>query len=447
MDDKLRTSGRRKFIGDAAKLGFMGSIGAGNILSSCTSRQTEFKVPAFPERAPDGPVLKAGLIGCGGRGTGAAINFLNSGPNLQITALGDVFQERIDLCRKNLKEEGGIDIPDKNCFVGFDAYRHVIESDVDVILEASLAYCRPVHFEAAVRARKHVYLEKPAGVDPVGIRSVMASGKMAESAGLTVVAGTQTRHALDNIKTFTMVKNGAIGDLVSANCYYNTGSTRHIRREAGWSDMEAMLRNKHMWRWVTGDVIVNLLIHQIDILNWFFEKYPAKATGFGGRHRLPEGDMYDFFSVDYVFDDQRHYQSMCRMMDGCSNNVGQIIFGTRGYTNCKNKIWDYDDNLIWEYEYPLDDQGRPGRNLAIAPFNQANINFITAIRTNNPVNEAGNLASSTLVGIMGRESAYTGKDVTWEEMLNSNLRMGPEEYHMGDVDIAPLPPVPGTAPS
>jgi myo-inositol 2-dehydrogenase / D-chiro-inositol 1-dehydrogenase len=206
MDYKLRSSGRRKFIGDAAKLGFMGSIGAGNILSSCTPGQTEFKVPAFPESAPDGPVLKAGLIGCGGRGTGAAINFLNSGPNLQITALGDVFQERIDLCRKNLKEEGGIDIPDKNCFVGFDAYRHVIESDVDVILEASLAYCRPAHFEAAVRARKHVYLEKPAGVDPVGIRSVMASGKMAESAGLTVVAGTQTRHALDNIKTFIWLK-------------------------------------------------------------------------------------------------------------------------------------------------------------------------------------------------------------------------------------------------
>jgi myo-inositol 2-dehydrogenase / D-chiro-inositol 1-dehydrogenase len=135
------------------------------------------------------------------------------------------------------------------------------------------------------------------------------------------------------------------------------------------------------------------------------------------------------------------------MMDGCSNNVGQIVFGTRGYTNCHNKIWDYNDKLIWEYEYPLDEQGRLGHNLVIPPFSQANINFINAIRTNNPINEANNLASSTLVGIMGRESAYTGKDVTWEEMMNSNLRMGPDEHLMGDVDIAPLPPVPGKAPS
>lgn len=448
MTNKNKSRDRRKFIGDLAALGFIGAIGTGHLISSCNSRREKYEAPVFPERAPDGPLLKAGLIGCGGRGTGAAVNFIDAGSDLQITALADVFEERVDRCRKFLKEHRGVDVPDKNCFVGFDAYKRLIESDVDIIIEAAVSHFRPKHFEAAVQARKHVFLEKPAGVDPVGVRSVMATGKMAESAGLSVVAGTQRRHARDYVETFGMIKNGAIGGIISANCYWNTGGPPYIRREEGWSDMEAMIKNRGNWNWLTGDTIVNLLVHQIDVLNWFFEKSPSTATGFGGRHRRPSGDMYDFFSVDFVFDDERHYHGMCRQLEGCSNNVGQIIYGTRGYTNCQNKICDYEDNVIWEYKYPLDEEGRPTDRTSVSPYDQEMINLVTAIRTNNPVNEAYNLASSTLTGIMGRESAYTGKDVSREDMMNSNLRIGPREYHMGPLpDIKPVSPIPGIAPN
>ena len=219
--NKSRLPGRRKFLGDAAALGVMGAIGAGHLLSSCKPGREKYVPPVFPERAPDGSVLKAGIIGCGGRGTGAAFNFLDAGPNLQITALADVLPDRIDRCRKALKEQLGVDIPDENCFLGFDSYKRMMETDVDVILETTLSIFRPRHFEAAVQARKHVFLEKPASADPVGARLVMASGKMAESAGLSVLAGTQRRHQHDYVTTFSMIKNGAIGELVSAKCLWN----------------------------------------------------------------------------------------------------------------------------------------------------------------------------------------------------------------------------------
>ncbi|MGF1584295.1 MAG: Gfo/Idh/MocA family protein [Bacteroidales bacterium] len=442
------STNRREFLEKVALLSTIGAIGSAPLISSCSRGKNKYVSPVFPDRAPDGPLLKAGLIGCGSRGTGAAFNFLDAGPNLQITALADVFQDRLDNCRKALKEKRGVDIPDQNCFIGFDAYKKVIDSGVDIVLEAAASHFRPGHFEAAVQARKHVFIEKPAGVDPVGVRSVMSSGKMAESAGLSVVAGTQYRHQADYVKTFGMIKNGVIGDIISANCYYNKGAGGNVSRQQGWSDMEAMLRNRGNWTWQTGDSVVNLLVHQIDILNWFFEKHPVKATGFGGRHRRPTGDMYDYFSVDFTFDDERHFQGMVREIDGCSNKVDQIIFGTKGYTNCQNKIFDNSGELIWEYEYPLNEEGRSTGRVAISPYDQEIINFITAIRTNNPVNEAQELANSTLTGIMGRESAYTGKEVTWEEMMTSDLRIGPKEYHMGPLpDFKTVIPVPGTPPA
>jgi len=444
MNNITRPTGRRKFLENVTTIS-LGAVGAGYFISSCNSKKTKYKKPFFRDSAPDGQLLKAGLIGCGNRGTGAAINFLNAGSDLQITALGDVFNDRIDSCRESLKKRHNVDIPDKNCFLGFDAYKKVIESDVDIILEASVTHFRPRHFEAAVQARKHVFIEKPAGVDPVGIKSVITSGKMAESAGLSVVAGTQRRHQRDYVETYSMVKNGVIGDLVSANCYWNTAGPPYVRRQEGWSDMEAMIRNRGNWTWLTGDTIVNLLVHQLDVINWFFEKHPSKATGVGGRQRRPSGDMYDFFSVDYIFDDERHFHGMCRQIEGCTSKVGEIIFGTKGYTNCQNKIFNYDGSIIWEYEYPLDKNGQPTQRVAVSPYDQEMIDFVTSIRTNNPINESHNLAFSSLVGVMGRESAYTGLDINWEDMMNSNLRLGPAEYNLGPVDIEPISPVPGKA--
>ncbi len=447
MNNKSKSKSRREFIGDAAALGLVGAIGAGYALSSCSSGRPEHEAPVFHDSAPDGPLLKAGLIGCGGRGTGAAFNFLNAGPNLQITALGDVFQHRIDNCRRVLKERRNVEIADENCFVGFDAYRRVIESDVDVILHVTPQHFRPLHFEAAVQARKHVFIEKPAGVDPVGVRSVMASGRMAESAGLTVVAGTNFRHQRDYLTTRSMVRSGVIGDLVSANAYDIRGKIWHVNRQEGWSDMEAMLRDWMNWYWLSGGDNVDIAVHQIDMISLFFGKHPVSALGFGGRHHRPTGDVYDYYSVEYEFDDGKTFECKTRCIDGCDNKHGFLIFGTRGYTNCQNKIWDYDDNLIWEYEYPLDEEGQSTNRVAISSYDEEHINFVTAIRNNTPLNQTEDLAAATLAGVMGRESAITGRIVTWEDMMASNLRLGPQEYAMGPVEgITPVPPVPGTAP-
>ncbi len=445
MNQKKALS-RRKFLGNAAAIGALGALGVGAVVSSCSRRPT-YVGPTFPDQAPDGQRLRAGVIGCGGRGTGAAINFINSGPNLEIAALGDVFQHRLDRCREQLKERVGVEVPDANCFTGFDAYQRVIDSDVDYIILCEPPYFRPRSFEAAIQARKHVFLEKPVAVDPVGLRQVMAAGRMAESAGLYVAAGTQRRHQRDYVKTFEMVKNGAIGDLVSANCYWNQSKLWHVNRQEGWTDMEAMIRDWVNWTWLSGDHIVEQHVHNIDVVNWFFEKHPVKALGFGGRHRRPTGDQYDFFSVDFVFDDNRHMHSMCRQIDGCTNNVSELIFGTEGYTNAQNRIWDYNGNVIWEYEYPLGDDGEPMNSVAISPYDQTHINLVTAIRTGNYLNETQNVAESNMCAIMGRVSAYTGREVTWDEMMNSAMRLGPENLEMGPVDIPAVPPTPGTAPA
>ncbi len=447
MENKPKLPDRRQFISDSVTLGLLGTLGTGYLLSSCSNeKKEEYVPPTFPTTAPDGPLLKAGLIGCGGRGTGAAVNFLNAGPNLQISALADVFQDKIDKTREVLKKAHNVEIPDENCFVGFDAYQRVIDSGVDLIIEASATHFRPRHFDAAVRARKHCFIEKPAAVDPVGVRSVISSGKMAEAAGLTVITGTQRRHHDDYIQTYAQIKNGAIGELISANCYYNRGGAANFIRKEGWTDMEAMIRNRANWIWLTGDNVVNLLVHNLDCINWFFEKYPVKASGFGGRIYRPTGDMYDFFSVDFVFDDEKRYQGMVRELDGATNHVGDVIFGTKGYTNVQNEIYDYEGNVIWKYEYPIGEDGQPTNRTAISPYDQEMINFVTAVRTNTPVNQVEALAYSTMVGIMGRESAYTGKDVTMDEMMKSDLRLGPDKYEWGPVDIPPISPVPGKPP-
>lgn len=444
--NKPKSTNRRQFLGDTMALGLLGTLGTGYLLSSCNQQKEKYTPPVFPEQAPDGRPLKAGLIGCGGRGTGAAVNFLNAGPNLQITALADVFQDRIDRTRTVLKKSHQAEVPDEKCFVGFDAYKQLIDSDVDIVIEASATHFRPRHFEAAVQARKHVFMEKPAGVDPVGVRSVIASGKMAEAAGLTVVAGTQRRHQDDYIQTYSQIKNGAIGELISANCYYNRGGAGYFTPQPEWDEMESMIRNRANWIWLTGDNIVNLMVHNVDCLLWFFEKHPVKASGMGGKYHRPTGDMYDFFNVDFVFDDERRFQGMCREMDGCTNNISDIVFGTKGYTNCQNKIFDLEGNVIWEYEYPKDKDGKSTNRTKITAYDQEMINLVTAIRTNNPINQAYDLCVSTLTGIMGRESAYTGLDITWDDIMNSDQQLGPEKYEWGPVELRPVSTIPGTPP-
>ncbi len=445
MEQKHGLSNRRSFIRDAASLAALGAFGAGVLFKSCSSGKAKnVTEPVFNDQAPDGKVLKAGLIGCGGRGTGAAFNFLNAGPNLQITALGDVFQDRLDRCRQQLKERKDVEIADEKCFIGLDAYEKVIDSDVDIVLLTTPPYFRPSHFEAAVRARKHAFIEKPVAVDPVGARSIMASARMADAAGLKVIHGMQRHHQRDYVTTYNRIKNGAIGEIVSANCYWNSGQLWFVTPRPEWSDMENMLRDWVNWTWLSGDHIVEQHVHNIDVINWFTGKYPVRAVGSGSRQRRVTGDQYDNFSVDFVYDNDTHMHSMCRQVDGCANNISELITGTKGSSNCRNSITDLQGNELWKYSYPLNEEGESTPNAMKSAQDQEIVDFVTAIRTNTPLNTAEECAMSTLTAIMGRISAYTGKEVTLEEMMNSGLRLGPEEVTLGPSDIRAVIAVPGT---
>ncbi|KPK80475.1 MAG: oxidoreductase [Bacteroides sp. SM23_62_1] len=439
---------RRKFLENAAALGAVGALGLNQLLTSCTKQKPTAELNLLPllDQAPDGEPIKAGVIGCGGRGTGAAINFLDAGPNLQIVALSDIFKDRIDNCRKELSEKKGVNIPDENCFDGFEGYKKVIEADINYLIIATPPYFRPEHFKAAVEARKHVFMEKPLAVDPVGARSIMSTAKQADAAGLCVVTGTQRHHQRDYIETYKMVMNGVIGDIVAANAYWNQSKLWHRNRQPDWSDMEFMIRDWVNWCWLSGDHIVEQHIHNIDVINWFMGKFPVSAVGFGSRQRRVTGDQYDNFSVDFVYDGEVHMHSMCRQINDCTNNVSEYIRGTEGYTNCVNTIWNPDGTVKWQYEYPLDESGEPTNKVKVDPYVQEHIDLITAIRTGQQVNEAEFTAMSNLTAIMGRISAYTGLQVTWDEMMSSDLKLGPESLEMGDVDMEVVIPVPGSAP-
>ncbi len=422
---------RRNFITKAT----IGTLGAAAIIGACSSEKSkkeEIKLPELLEQAQDGKPLKAGLIGCGGRGTGAAVNFLDAGRNLQITALGDVFQDKIDNCRAELKTQKGVEIADENCFIGFDSYQKVIDSGVDLVLLCTPPHFRPAHIEAAVTARKHIFLEKPCAVDPAGARSVLASSKKAEALGLCMISGTIRRVQKDYMETWRRVANGEIGEIVGANIIRNGGALWYRNRQPEWTDMEYMLRNWVNFCWLSGDHITEQFIHEIDVMNWHMGKNPVRATGWGGRQRRVTGDQYDFFSIEYVYDNGVRTHCAARQINGCTNRKVQQIMGTKGYADAAGTLYDLEGNEIWKY--PMPEEGDTTSQWKVTnPFVQEHINLVTGIRTGKAINDVEAQVNSTLITIMGRISAYTGKDVTWDEILNSDLYLGPKTYAFGPV--------------
>jgi len=445
MEEKNNLS-RRSFLTNAGVVGTVGIVATGAILNSCSKdRKRKVATRPFNDKAPEGKTIRAAVVGCGGRGTGAAIDFLNAGDNLEIIAIGDVFQDKIDNFRKHLKDEKQVELADEKCFIGWDAIDKVLEQDIDYIILATPPHFRPDHYSKAVAARKNVFMEKPLAVDPAGVLSVMATSEKAKALGLSVATGTQRRHARDYSDIYAKVKSGMIGDITGATCYWNQGKLWHRNPHADWSEMEAMIRNWVNWTWLSGDHIVEQHVHNIDVVNWFLESHPIKAVGFGSRLRRITGDQYDNFSVDFIYENDVHVHSMCRQINGCVNNVSEYIRGSEGFTNCSNTIYAHDNSVKYKFDYPLDEEGIPARHKMISDYVQEHIDLVSAIRTNQPFVEAGNTAISNMTAIMGRISAYTGKEVTWDEMLNSELKLAPKKYVMGNVEIDKEIPVAGVA--
>lgn len=443
---------RRDFLTSTALLGAgipLASIPVA--LTSCNGTAKDAAVKTFtPEEigmfsfvdiAPDGKPLKAALVGCGDRGTGAATQFLKAGPNVSIIALADVLPDRMANCRNVLKDKFSNEVPDANCFLGFDSFQKVMAmDDIDVVLLCTPTHFRPEHFKAAVEAGKHVFMEKPCAVDPTGIRTVIAAAKTASTKGLTVVTGNQRRHRRDYWEAYNQVQNGVIGEVISATAHWDQGAWWNKKKRPEWSDMEYNIRNWFNIKWLSGDHLLDQGIHNIDVVTWFTGMKPIRAVGFGGRAQRLTGDIFDFFSVDYYYDNNKRMLATARQIDGCDGNVSEQVFGTKGMAQLNDrgeiKLVDYNGNELWKYDY----ENKPVKN----PYDQEHIHLVESIRLNKKINQAEDLAYSTLVAIQGREAAYTGKVITWDEIMASPLRYGPETYAMGPLadykeGVAPLP--------
>lgn len=449
MNDSSNYS-RRNFFKSSA-LGAIGAVAMPSILTGCTGSPKEEKlkdvaVPEILKSAPDGKPLKAGLVGCGGRGTGAACDFLDAGNDLQITAIADIFEDKLADCKKILTDRGQ-KLSDDNCFLGFDAYKKVIDSGVDVVLLCTPPVFRPEQFDYAIKAGKHCFIEKPCAVDPVGARQIMVSGKRASQQGLSVISGTIRRSQKDCIETYRRVAGGAIGEIVSAHVSRLGGALWFIDRRPNWNDMEYMMRNWVSFCWTSGDLVVEQFVHEIDMMSWFLgDKRPVRAEATGGRQRRVTGDMYDFFSIEYVYDNNHRAHCTSRQIAGCDNNHSVLVYGTKGFTNCFDTIYNLDGSVAWKYPHP--EKGAEDQSMEVPnPFVQEHIRLVTAIRTNQPVNDSEIHAQSTLMAIMGRESAYTGKFITWDEIMASTLKLGPATYEFGPVPgIKEEPPIAGAPP-
>ncbi len=439
-DNKM---GRREFLSYSAILGAAGVVG----LTSCSSKDKlvplrqpgEYYVPELPDKAIAGKELKVGLVGCGGRGTGAIGNLLEAADGIKVVALGDVFQDRIKNVVKCLHDSGQ-DVPAENCFVGFDAYKKVIDM-VDMVILTTPPVFRAEQFKYAVEKGVHAFLEKPIVVDPKGYRTIVAAAKQAEAKGLSVVTGTQRHHERRYVEANKQIQAGLIGEITGGNVYWNQNQLWYRERQQGWSDMEWMIRDWVNWEWLSGDHIVEQHVHNIDVFLWISGMKPVSAVATGARHRRVTGDQYDEFNVDFTFENGVHLHSMCRQIDGCASAVYEEIRGTKGYwSSATNEIKDYKGNLLWKY----DGEAAKAEFQQHNPYVLEHVDWVNHIRKGEGHDEAIPTAESCLAGIMGREAAYTGGKVTWEDMSASALDLMPEKLEMGPMDMSKYTvPVPG----
>ncbi len=387
-------------------------------------------------RAQSVKPLKIGVIGCGGRGTGAIENAITAAPDIHLVALADPFPDRIETCLKELKgpkRKGGplpnIEVKEDHIFTGFDCYKKLLETDIDYVILTEPPGFRPRSFEAAVEAGKHIFMEKPVATDPVGVRKILETAKKAKEKGLSVVVGFNFRHNVGTREIVKRIHNGDIGEVVSARSYFNTGTLWHRGENPSWTEMEYQCRNWYYFCWLSGDHIVEQHIHYIDMTNWVLNSYPIRAMGLGGRQVRTEskyGNIYDHFTIDYEYPNNVHVMAMSRQMAKCDNLVGCFAHGTIGYSGVnENEIFGKN---VYKYAEKFVD-----------PQVYEHTELIESIRKGEPINEAEFGAYSTLTAIMGRESTYTGKVVTWEEMLNSNLDLFPKKIEPGPAPKTGIP--------
>ncbi|HYF00525.1 MAG TPA: Gfo/Idh/MocA family oxidoreductase, partial [Planctomycetota bacterium] len=346
----------------------------------------------------------------------------------------DLFPEKIAATLKLGKDKPGFKVADENAFSGFDAVKRLLDSPVDYVMLCQPPGFRPAHFELAVEAGKHVFLEKPVAVDPAGVRRVIAAGEKAAARKLGVMPGTQSRHSAKIRETVRRIHDGQIGEVVAGRIYFNTGYLWEVPRREGMSDLEWQIRNWYYFDWLSGDHIVEQHVHQVDVADWVLRAHPVRAVGVGGRQvRIEElyGNIYDHFGVDYVYPDDVHVFSMCRQWKNTPGRVESWFTGTKGHACIhgpqSGTIFDTRMQPVWKWE------GQETK-----PQVQEHRDLIESIRKGEPINEARRIAETTLTSILGREAAYTGKVVKWDELLKGGERLTPEKWELGPHETKPV---------
>ena len=382
--------------------------------------------------------IRIGLIGCRRRGAHGVRECLTANKNVELVAVADLFEYNMKTGLELLATWPEIQdrIKIKHKFLGIDAYKEMMQADVDVVFLETPPHFRPTHLKAAVEAGKHVFMEKPVAVDPVGARSVMASAEIARNKGLSIVAGTQRRHEARYREVIQRIHDGAIGDLVSGECYWNTGFIHFHDRKPGWSDMEFQINNWLYFSWLSGDFVVEQHVHNIDVMNWIYG-HPIRATSMGGRQVRSGierwGNVFDHFATEFVYPNGRGGEivvtSTCRQIDGCEPHVAEYARGTKGWAKASGEIYG---------ERPYRFEGKH-----VSGYLEEHAHLMDAIRKGKPINEGRQVAESSLTAIMARMSAYTGKTVTWDfVMKQSQLDYTPASYAMGPKPLDPVP-IPG----
>jgi len=371
--------------------------------------------------------LKLAVIGCGGRGSGAAYQALKADENVELVAMADAFEDRLNESLQNLEKEfegtKKVNVKEKNRFVGFDAYKRAIDQ-ADVVILATPPGFRPYHFEYAINAGKHVFMEKPVATDVPGIRKVLEMAKVAKEKKLNVVVGLQRHYQNNYLSIAQKIKEDKVGKIMSGQVYWNSGGVWVRPRQSGQSEMEYQMRNWYYFNWLCGDHILEQHIHNIDVANWFIGEYPVSAQGMGGRQvrKGPEhGEIFDHHFVEFKYPSGAVISSQCRHQPGTWSKVGEAFQGTKGSIDMNDagaaSIVDLEGNNIFEYKNEADPN----------PYQVEHDKLFASIRNNEVINNAEYGAKSTMTAILGRMATYSGKIVHWDEALKSELELMPPE--------------------
>ncbi len=380
--------------------------------------------------------LKIGLVGCGGRGTGAAVQALKADPDVELTAMADVFPDQIETAYQALLkiEPSKVNVKEKHKFVGFDAYQKLIDSGVDVVLLASPPVFRPLHITAAVDAGKHIFCEKPVAVDPPGVRKVLEAVRKSKEKNLAVVAGFCFRYAYPNRGVFNKVREGSIGDILSLSSFRYGGDLTLKPRQAHWSETEYQLRNWFYYNWLSGDLVVEQAVHSLDMMSWAMgDVSPVKAIGTGGRQvRVDQayGNVFDHFAVEFEYANGIKGYHFARQQVGCANRNSVDVIGTDGKALVQiGSRYEIQGRHPWKFD---------GQNNNM--YQTQHDELFASIRKGEPINDGEWMTNSTMLAVLVTMAAYSGKEVTWDQAFNSDLTWGPaaETYSL-DMEAPEIP--------